>query len=66
LPAAQIITRIYPDESAVDVLLDENRIKIYVHESVEVNAGNYYDQVKKFRRKKEGAIRALGERLAQE
>ncbi len=66
LPAAQIITRIYPDESAVDVLLDENRIKIYVHESVEVNAGNYYDQVKKFRRKKEGAIRALGERLAQD
>ncbi len=48
----------YPGEAAVDVDIGK-RVKIYVHESVEQNAGRYHDVIKKFRRKKAGALVAM-------
>jgi predicted ribosome quality control (RQC) complex YloA/Tae2 family protein len=55
---AQKIVRFFPDEAAVEV--DVGRlVKIYVHEGIEQNAGRYYDIIKKFKKKKEGALAAM-------
>jgi len=59
LPAAKAITNVYPSEAAVDVLVGEEKVKIHVHESVEANAARYYDLVKKFRKKRTGALAAM-------
>ncbi len=55
---AKKITRFFPEEAAVEVDIGR-KVKIYVHESVEQNAGRYYDVIKKFRKKKEGALAAM-------
>ena len=52
------ITAVHPEKAAVELDLGE-RVMIYVNDSVEQNAGRYYDEVKKFRRKKEGALAAM-------
>ena len=57
-PEARKIVAFHPDEAAVEVDIGKT-VKIYVHESVEQNAGRYYDIVKKFRKKKEGALAAM-------
>lgn len=58
IPSARLISKIYPAESVVDIKLDKT-IKINVHESVEVNINRYYGQVKKFKKKKKGALVAM-------
>jgi predicted ribosome quality control (RQC) complex YloA/Tae2 family protein len=55
---ARKIVAFHPEEAAVDVDIGK-RVKIYVHEGVEQNAGRYYDVIKKFRKKKEGALSAM-------
>ena len=55
---AKKITAFYPDEAAVEVDIGK-RVKIYVHEGIEQNAGRYYDVIKKFRKKKDGALAAM-------
>lgn len=55
---AKKILRFFPDEAAVEVDIGR-RVKVYVHESVEQNAGRYYDIIKKFKKKKEGALAAM-------
>ncbi len=57
-PDAKKITAFYPDEAAVEVDIGK-RVKIYVHEGIEQNAGRYYDVIKKFRKKKTGALAAM-------
>lgn len=57
-PVAKAIRAVHPAESAVEVDL-EVPVKIFVHESLEANVGRYYDQIKKFRRKREGAFKAM-------
>ncbi len=52
------ITAVYPDKAAVELDLGE-RVMIIVNEGIEQNAGRYYDEIKKFRRKKEGALAAM-------
>lgn len=59
LPAAKLVSGVYPSESAVDILLDGKRTKIFVHESLESNANRYYGEIKKFKKKKAGAIEAM-------
>jgi len=59
LPAAKAIKKIYPSEAAVDVLIGGENVKLYVHESLEANATRYYDLVKKFRKKRTGALVAM-------
>ena len=58
-PAARAIKNVYPSEAAVDVLIGEQKVKIYVHETLEANAARYYDLVKKFRKKRTGALAAM-------
>ena len=50
-PDAKKIVACYPDIG--------KHVKIFVHEGIEQNAGRYYDVIKKFRRKKEGALKAM-------
>ncbi|KAF5086135.1 hypothetical protein DSECCO2_60610 [anaerobic digester metagenome] len=58
------IIRVFPADAAVE--LDLSRpVKIFVHESIDQNAGRYYDQVKKFKKKLTGA-RAAMEREVQQ
>jgi predicted ribosome quality control (RQC) complex YloA/Tae2 family protein len=52
------IVAFYPDEAAVELDIGK-KVKIFVHESIEQNAGRYYDVIKKFKRKKEGALAAM-------
>lgn len=59
-PAAKRIISLNPaDASVVLDLGEKHKVTIYVHESLEANVGRYYDVVKKFRAKKEGAKRAM-------
>ena len=55
---AKKIVAFHPGEAAVEIDIGK-RVKIYVHEGIEQNAGRYYDVIKKFRKKKEGALRAM-------
>jgi predicted ribosome quality control (RQC) complex YloA/Tae2 family protein len=55
---AKRIVAFHPEEAAVEIDIGR-RVKIYVHEGMEQNAGRYYDIIKKFRKKKEGALRAM-------
>jgi predicted ribosome quality control (RQC) complex YloA/Tae2 family protein len=55
---AKRIVAFHPDEASVEVDIGKN-VKIFVHESVEQNAGHYYDLIKKFKKKKEGALFAM-------
>ena len=62
LPVAKKIVAIYPEDAAVDLDLGQ-RVKIFVHEGVEQNAERYYAIIKKFRKKKEGALVAMAKPL---
>ena len=55
---AKRIVAFYPGEAAVEIDIGK-KVKIFVHETVEQNAGRYYDIIKKFKKKKEGALLAM-------
>jgi predicted ribosome quality control (RQC) complex YloA/Tae2 family protein len=55
---AKKIVRFFPGEAAVEVDIGKP-VKIYVHDGIEQNAGRYYDIIKKYKRKKEGALKAM-------
>lgn len=57
-PDAKKIVAFYPEEAAVEIDIGK-RVKVFVHEGIEQNAGRYYDVIKKFRKKKEGALKAM-------
>ena len=57
--AAKMIHAVHPAEAAVELDLAGERVKIYVHETIEQNIGRYYDQIKKFKKKKTGALAAM-------
>lgn len=60
MPAARRIVSVNPaDASVVLDLGEKHRVTIFVHESLEANVGRYYQVAKKFRAKKEGALRAM-------
>jgi predicted ribosome quality control (RQC) complex YloA/Tae2 family protein len=55
---AKRIVAFHPEEASVD--LDIGKIvRIHVHEGLEQNAGRYHDVIKKFRKKKAGALAAM-------
>lgn len=59
-PAAKRIVSVNPaDASVVLDLGEKHRVTIFVHESLDANVGRYYQIAKKFRAKKEGALRAM-------
>lgn len=59
-PAAKRIVSVNPADASVVLNLGEkHKVTVFVHESLEANVGHYYDTAKKFRNKKEGALRAM-------
>ncbi|HJJ31699.1 MAG TPA: ribosome rescue protein RqcH [Methanocorpusculum sp.] len=60
MPAAKRIVSL--DAAKASVVLDlgeKQKVTIFIHESLEANAGRYSEQAKKFRAKKAGAVRAM-------
>ena len=57
--SASAIKMIYPAESAIDLEIDGNPVKLFVQESIEVNANRYYELAKKFKKKRKGAFAAM-------
>jgi predicted ribosome quality control (RQC) complex YloA/Tae2 family protein len=55
---ARRVVGVYPEEAAVELDLGV-RVKVQVSESVDTNAARYYEQIKKLKRKREGALSAL-------
>ena len=55
---AKKIVAFHPEEASVDVDIG-SIVSIRVHESLEQNAGRYHDIIKKFRKKKAGALAAM-------
>ncbi len=55
---AQKIVGFHPEEASVDIDLGKI-VRIHVHEGLEQNAGRYHDVIKKFRKKKAGALVAM-------
>ena len=52
------IVAFHPEEASVDIDIGKI-VRIHAHESLEQNAGRYHDIIKKFRKKKSGALAAM-------
>ncbi|RPI36774.1 MAG: fibronectin-binding domain-containing protein [Methanoregulaceae archaeon] len=52
------IVAFHPEEASVDIDLGMI-VRIHVHEGLEQNAGRYHDVIKKFKKKKAGALAAM-------
>ncbi len=59
LPAAQMITNIDQKTGTVMVNLDGKSVNLDIRKTVPQNAQEYYEKVKKFTKKRDGAIRAI-------
>ncbi len=55
---AKKIIGFHPEDGSVDVDIGKP-VRIHVHEGLEQNAGRYHDVIKKFRKKKAGALAAM-------
>jgi predicted ribosome quality control (RQC) complex YloA/Tae2 family protein len=55
---AKKIVAFHPEEASVDIDIGKI-VRIHVHEGLEQNAGRYHDLIKKFRKKKAGALAAM-------
>jgi predicted ribosome quality control (RQC) complex YloA/Tae2 family protein len=59
MPDAQKITNIDPKTGTITVDLEGKRVNIDIRKTVPQNAQEYYEKVKKFTKKKDGAIKAI-------
>ncbi|MDD4126586.1 MAG: ribosome rescue protein RqcH [Methanomicrobium sp.] len=59
MPAAKSILKVYPENASVDVEIEGLKLRIFVHESIELNANRYYSEIKKYKKKKTGALKAM-------
>jgi predicted ribosome quality control (RQC) complex YloA/Tae2 family protein len=55
---AKKIVAFHPEEASVDIDIGKV-VRVHVHEGLEQNAGRYHDIIKKFRKKKAGALAAM-------
>jgi predicted ribosome quality control (RQC) complex YloA/Tae2 family protein len=55
---AKKIIAVHPEEASVDIDIGKV-VRVHVHEGLEQNAGRYHDIIKKFRKKKAGALAAM-------
>ena len=58
-PAVKMVRAIHPAEAAVDLDLSGERVKTFVHETIEQNIGRYYDQIRSSRRRRPVPIAAM-------
>ncbi len=56
---ARQIRAVHPDEASIDLELEGTLVRIHVRESIEQNVGRFYEQAKKFRKKRDGAKAAM-------
>ena len=59
VPAAQKITNIDPRTGTITVNLDGKSISLDIRKTVPQNAQEYYEKVKKFNKKQDGALKAI-------
>lgn len=59
VPSAQKITNIDPKTGTVTVDLDGKSVNLDIRKTVPQNAQEYYEKVKKFTKKRDGAIKAI-------
>ncbi|WFN35938.1 NFACT family protein [Methanomicrobium antiquum] len=59
MPAAKSIMKVYPENASVDISIDNFVLRVFVHEGIEQNANRYYNEIKKYKKKKTGAIKAM-------
>jgi predicted ribosome quality control (RQC) complex YloA/Tae2 family protein len=62
LPAAKAVVKVHPEAASVTLDLGE-KVRISVRESVRENIGRLHEEIKKFRRKRDGAKAALARPL---
>lgn len=55
---AKKIVAFHPEDASVDIRIGPV-VRIRVHESLEQNAGRYHDEIKKYKKKKAGALAAM-------
>jgi predicted ribosome quality control (RQC) complex YloA/Tae2 family protein len=58
-PVAKRIVRVDPATASVEVDLGGERVTLYVRETVEQNVERLYDQARKFKKKRTGALAAM-------
>ena len=58
-PVAKRIVRVDPATASVEVDLGGERVTLYVRETVEQNVERLYDQARKFKKKRAGALAAM-------
>lgn len=61
-PLARRVVAVHPAENAVEVDIGVS-VKLPLHQSIEETVGSYYDQIKRLRRKREGALAAMDRAL---
>ena len=63
LPAAKAVVQFHPEKASVTLDLDGEQVTISVRESVRENIGRTHEEIKKYRRKRDGAMAALARPL---
>ncbi len=63
LPAAKSVVKVHPETASVTLDLAGEQVKISVRESVRGNIGLLHEEIKKFRKKRDGARAALARPL---
>ena len=62
LPSARAVVKVHPDKASVTLDIGE-KVRISVRESVRENIGRIFEEAKRFKRKREGALAALARPL---
>jgi predicted ribosome quality control (RQC) complex YloA/Tae2 family protein len=62
LPAAKAVVKVHPEIASVTLDVGE-KVRISVRESVRENIGHIHEEIKKFKRKRDGALAALARPL---
>jgi predicted ribosome quality control (RQC) complex YloA/Tae2 family protein len=63
LPAARAVGRVHPESASVTLGLDGEQVKISVRDSVRENIGRLHEEIKRFKKKRDGALAALARPL---
>jgi len=62
IPIAKRIRAIYPAESAINFDVGEE-VKLFINETINANVARHYEQIKKLKKKRDGALKALQQPL---
>ena len=63
IPAAKAVAKVHPEIAKVTLDLGGEKVQISVRESVRENIGQIHEEIKKFKRKRDGAIAAMARPL---